>query len=243
MTHGDELAEDPETGVCIDHEYRLANSWPGRVASIRNMEFTNEGRGGASNDYCTRKMMNFTSNWIAEGKDPRDLLVIIGWTHCNRREFYKPEERGREDYKYRSFLVPSTPEKRAFFASRVSSEETNFFGLYEKYFFAESHSVTLTLQHQVASQCYLTQMKIPYLFFNCAWCPPVDVSPSKHLSSLIDSRRFYGYDDRNLTFGRWANNNGHRDRKPRGHPNEVAHDAWAKNLSEYINQNELLKYD
>jgi hypothetical protein len=242
-THGDELAEDPATGICIDHAYRLANSWPGRFAALHGIEFTNEGRGGSSNDYSLRKMMKFTSTWLANGKNPADLLVIIGWTHSNRREFYKPDDRYGEEYKFRNFLVPSSPERRVDFAKRASAEETAFFNLYEQHFFTEEHSITLTLQNQLSAQCYLKQAKIPYLFFNCAWSPDATLSPSGHLANLIDTRRFYGFNEYQLTFSRWARNNGYPRRNPRGHPDEVAHNAWAQNLLDYISQNGLLQPD
>lgn len=243
-THGDELADDPESGYCLDNSYRLAKSWPGRLSKFRDMELTNEGRGGASNDYCLRKMMKFTGDWLADGKNPSDLFVIIGWSHWNRREFYKPEEpTANEEYRYRKFIIPGTPERRVFLSSRMSSEECDFFDLYEQHFFAESHSTTLTLQHHISAQCYLAQMKIPYLFFNCAWHVTADCSPSAHLADLIDRRRFYGYDNVRLTFPTWTYDNGYRGRKPKGHPDEIAHNMWARHLSEYIMQKELLKPD
>lgn len=64
---------------------RLA--WPGQLAEHYNLNYINESEPGGSNEYIVRSVMHFVNKWIAQDRDPAELLVVIGWTTNERIEF------------------------------------------------------------------------------------------------------------------------------------------------------------
>ncbi|MGW7574936.1 DUF6071 family protein [Streptomyces sp. NPDC054765] len=89
MTYGSELADDPATGVCRDHEYRWRYSWPGQLHALLDADGTyNDALPSGSNDRIVRTSIDFVARWLKEGLPPRALLVAVGWTHPARREFH-----------------------------------------------------------------------------------------------------------------------------------------------------------
>ena len=61
--------------------------WPGLLAKEYGLNYINQCIPGASNDYIVRSTMQFVSKWIAQGRDPTELLVVIGWSTNERIEF------------------------------------------------------------------------------------------------------------------------------------------------------------
>ena len=61
--------------------------WPGLLAKEYELNYITQCMPGASNDYIVRSTMQFVSKWIAQGRDPSELLVVIGWSTNERMEF------------------------------------------------------------------------------------------------------------------------------------------------------------
>ena len=65
----------------------LSKAWAGQVAKALNLNYINLAQTGGSNEYILRTTIEFVSNWVAQGRDPAELLVVIGWTTQERLEF------------------------------------------------------------------------------------------------------------------------------------------------------------
>jgi hypothetical protein len=65
----------------------LSKAWPGQVARKLNLNYINLSQPGGSNEYIVRTTVEFVSNWVAQGRDPSELLVVLGWTTQERLEF------------------------------------------------------------------------------------------------------------------------------------------------------------
>lgn len=83
-THGDEILDidgyDPAST-------RYYNTWPWFLSQQANIPVCiNDAQGGASNIRIFRRTNSFINKWIGNGKNPKDLTVIVGWTTPERTE-------------------------------------------------------------------------------------------------------------------------------------------------------------
>lgn len=83
-TSGEEIySENPQE----ETNERYYNTWPWFLSQELNIPVCiNEGIGGGSNDRIYRKTFDFIKNYIRSGKDPDDLLIVVGWTSPERGE-------------------------------------------------------------------------------------------------------------------------------------------------------------
>jgi len=89
-TAGDEIMP-PEGEVQDLVNYRYHNSWPGYLANNLGIPlWVNEGMGATGNHRIFRRTNDFIFNWIGQGKDPKNLLIIIGWSTPERAEIAFP---------------------------------------------------------------------------------------------------------------------------------------------------------
>jgi Family of unknown function (DUF6071) len=90
MTYGSELHDDPVTKMCTNSSYRWERSWPGELGRLLGAAgVCNEAVPSSSNDRVARTTVEFvTRRWLAAGLPASQLLVVIGWSHPARREFF-----------------------------------------------------------------------------------------------------------------------------------------------------------
>jgi len=238
-TYGAELAEDSHT-KCYDNAYREKHAYPARLAEHLGLEgVINEGLGGSSNTYMMRKAMTFLSQWIADGKSPSDVFVVIGWTMTRRTEFFysqrieksevKDTEEGYIQYHPNYWTNPRWP-----------AEVKEFFKTYKKYFSCSGEGHTRYALSLLSMQSFLKQHGFPYLFFNACWAARPEITESGVIFSLVDQTRFLGLEDTTKSMNHWCTYVAKTEQLGRGHPNEAGHDAWAKLLALHINSNNLL---
>src|SRR5690348_4076041 len=68
-------------------KYRRAMSWPSRLGSLIGTEKAiNEARSGGSNARTVRLTTNFVGQYLADGGQPDDLMVCVGFTALSRHE-------------------------------------------------------------------------------------------------------------------------------------------------------------
>jgi hypothetical protein len=61
--------------------------WPQVLSSLLKIPLVvNEADGGGSNHRTFRKTSDFILDWIGKKKDPKDLIIVIGWTTPERTE-------------------------------------------------------------------------------------------------------------------------------------------------------------
>ncbi len=92
FTYGSELHDDPQTRICTNNSYRWEHSWPGaltRLLGVSGAGAYNDATPSGSNDRITRTTVQFVlRNWQAADLPAEQLLVVIGWSHPARREFF-----------------------------------------------------------------------------------------------------------------------------------------------------------
>jgi hypothetical protein len=89
LTYGSALHDDPVTQVCTNDSYRLRHAWPHRLASLLGADGSwNDGMPSGSNDRIVRTTLEFAARWLNAGLAANALIMIIGWSHPARREFY-----------------------------------------------------------------------------------------------------------------------------------------------------------
>ena len=238
-TYGQELADSPDGAFCVDEEYRLSKSWSGVLASIMGFESChNAGLGGTGHDYAARQTLRYAADWLAEGKDPADLFIVIGWSHHARREFYV--DPGHQEENEGSYFRFHQRYRRM---GWLTDQQHEMLTLYRDHMMSDPESMTRALQHVTTVQTFLKSYGFPFLFFNSAWLLKPEMSLSSSLAKLIDTRRYYYHNVPRYSFAAWMTYENVGDRKPKGHPDETAHAAWATNLMGYINGNDLLVPD
>lgn len=83
-THGDEIEDIEGYGSASTKYY---NTWPWFLSEQLDIPVcVNDAQGGASNIRIFRRTNNYINNWIGQGKDPKDLTVVVGWTTPERNE-------------------------------------------------------------------------------------------------------------------------------------------------------------
>lgn len=83
-TYGEEI--DHHIGLLHINE-KYYNTWPWFLSQELEIPIClNEGVGAGSNERIYRKTFDFIKNYIKKGKNPKDLMVVIGWTTPERTE-------------------------------------------------------------------------------------------------------------------------------------------------------------
>jgi len=244
FTYGAELAEYPGKRVCYDHKYREKHAYPARLAEHLGLEKAiNEGFGGGSNNYIIRKAMTFLSQWIADGKPPSEVFVVVGWSFPSRNEFFFPRQ---DTHNIKYLDVKDNEEGYIQHFSNMWVDPTwpndvkKFVGVYTNRFMWGGEGNTRYAIYLLGMQSFLKQHGFPYLFFNSCWSATPEVSESGIIFSLIDQTRCLGLYDKMEGMNCWCTYVKKTKQLPHGHPNEDGHDAWAKHLADHITSNNLL---
>ena len=185
--------------------------------------------------------MTFLSKWIADGKSPSDVFVVIGWSMPRRTEFFYHEKSEREKSEVKDInkgYITYYP--NLWTDPTWPIEVKNFFSTYHDYFSWGGEGHTRYAIYLLSMQSFLKQHRFPYLFFNSCWEARPEISESGIIFSLIDQTRFPGLQDRTESMNYWCTYVAKKKQQPRGHPNKEGHDVWAKHLAEYITSNNLL---
>ena len=90
-TNGDSWTfgeEFPNVGPMTE-SIRFYNSWPWLLAQNLNIPMTiNEGIGAGSNYRIFRRTCDFIFSWLGKHRDPKDLMIVLGWTTSERTEVF-----------------------------------------------------------------------------------------------------------------------------------------------------------
>ena len=240
FTYGVELFEDPVTQLCNDNEARLRCAWPGNLANRLGFDgHKNDGMGGSSNDRIFRRCVAFVTKWLAEGKSPDDLFVVIGWSSPERTEFrFSGEDGTYEDTHFEYIQFYRNVENSIRFPG-YSDGVKDYLRLYNKCFNGEVEARTRFANQVISLQSILKVNKIRYMFFNAAWIVKPETGDEKALFKMIDPVNFYkfrGYDYNETMFG-WIRHVEKLPLGPRLHPDAEGHDRWAERIAAYIKLN------
>lgn len=218
MTYGSELHDDPVTGVCTDHQYRWRYSWPGQLRGLLEADGVyNDAVPSGSNDRIVRTTVDFLARWTRLGLPTEALLVVVGWSHPARREFFVAGDY-RQVVPHHYYDIRALDRLVARYRAVATADEEA----------AERYAT------QVATlRGYLVQQGVSYLFFNGI----APVTLPEHLRGGCVEEAF--------TDGRFLDNGGAhptmveylRDRpntRNVQHPNETGHRMWAERIAKEV---------
>lgn len=216
MTFGQELPD----------EDREANAWAGIVAKHFGMHHENIASCGASNDRSVRVVIEYVAKYIAEGRDPRELFVIVGWTSGHRKEIAISRFEGLPGDGFYSTLFAN-------YKNEHPVEVRRLYDLYVRDLYSERECRTRFVNQVVCLQSFLKIHSIQYLFVKSLPCcdPPWD--EVAHQVALIDQRCFMGFHQDFNTFIACAQASG-KPFGPKGHPLHEGHRIWSDEIIAYI---------
>ena len=199
--------------------------------------------GGSSNDRILRKCIVFVSKWLADGKNPDELRVVIGWSSPERTEFkFCGEEGTAKDTQYEYIQFYRNIMKAPYFTNH-SEDVQQFLRLYDKNFNGDAEARVRFVNQVVSLQSILKVNKIRYMFFNAAWVVKPETEDEEMLYKMVDPVRFFNfrkYDYNESMFG-WVRNIEKLPLGPRLHPNAEGHKKWANRLAYHIEQNGIFE--
>ncbi len=152
-TAGAEI-EFPMQGECFD------KAWPKHLANMWGYNHTNLSISGGSQKRIIRTTIEFIGNYLIEGKDLKDLFVIVLWPGPYRTELYIPDMPGREGTNWHTFVVGN---KYKGFPKDV----TNFYKYWVLTYDTEQANVSYLLD-VITLQSYLKFWKIKYFFYKAS---------------------------------------------------------------------------
>ncbi|GAA1972801.1 DUF6071 family protein [Kitasatospora viridis] len=215
MTYGSELRDDPVTKTCSDNSYRWKHSWPGSLAQLTDAQGAfNDAWPSGSNDRVVRTTVQFVlEHWLGRGLPADGLLVVIGWSHPARREFFV-DGAFRQVVPHHGYDIPRLDALvRQYRATAWHEEES-------RWRFAVQ---ALTLRS------FLRDHGIRYLFFD-ALCTNTPPDGLEHGGQLADHYLGFGRPGAamaELLDGDPANWSGR-------HPSEAGHARWAQRIHDAL---------
>ena len=199
--------------------------------------FINQASHGASNNLILKR----TEAYLIECERTNNFpdLVIIGWTQCNREDWYV-------DGQYRSISSLGLQDP-----DLVDSESHQYWVAYMHYNMTFLHQMSKFYNRAIHNlHLQLTHLKIPHLFFNAInpinYCN-VDPELADHYKEEIvlklnwNDRYYKPYDEINGTWRNWAlENNFNQVTDGWYHFDEQCQEEWAELMYNYIKEKQLV---
>lgn len=199
-TSGIEINPDiPESAQFPSHpanyEYRIQRVWPKYFSDyVKFDKVYNLSVPGSSNDGIFRRVL-FNIPTLLRKYDPSQILVIIGWSSPERKDFfYKPID---QPSGYWETIYPAE-----FFKNEKPGEFNDFLQLYVSNFWNEEEYVTRHVTQVISLHHYLKSNNIDHIFFDAFYesekviIENLDLLLNDHnLLSSIDSHVFVSHDE------------------------------------------------
>ena len=163
--------------------YRLPRVWPHKLGKLFNIEVENASYAGSSNDGIVKRTLNDIPRLLSV-YDPKDILVIIGWSSPERKDFYyKSKKQNSWDTLYPGELDHWNSEE-------VSKNE--FYKIYVTRYWNFEEFITRYIHQNILLSSYLSNLGITHKFFN-AFYENEDCIKSKDKHQLLDSPDLHSY--------------------------------------------------
>lgn len=215
-------------------------AWPYELAEMlgyKREDTVTEAQRGVSNNYIVRNTITTVSDLLAEGKKP---FCAIGMTAPSRREHF---------IENKNILIHNVP-SHEYHGNIMLDEQTNrdidlFNNLYMKHFWSPVYDFHQYLIHVMTLQNFFKNAGLEYIIFNSLNLTPNLIEPTKftelceqsemkNVQKQIDMKRvyeqqtFFTYMYDNKKFFQIEGDERYM------HPNEEAHNEWAKILFDDI---------
>lgn len=233
--------------------YRLPRIWPTKLGKHLNIDdVVNLSYPAASNDRIIRNLVGWlTQEYLSVGKDTSELLVVVGFTSPERKDFYYRDINN----KHRHFWYTLWP----MWKHKYPQQELNQFAeLYAAYMWNSEEYTHRYLQQVFYLQTLFKQYGIEHLFFQAfyqrndmhirQWTDDpynrhYQGQPDEMVWNMIDPIRFMHKNDEVHSFHNYIIKKdaspGQRDSILNMHPSELGHTWWADHINEYGKENNL----
>jgi len=195
---------------------------------FKNMD--NYARGGRGNDRILATTITYFEMFPERKKD---TFVLIGWSSALRM-----------DYPTRNNFKPFPPQDECWDTMKMAMA-TNIFGKIKPInsINLENYEVQRWYQNTLGLQNYLKVNNIRYLMYNSLQ-PALEVSKNtkqdhNFLRKAVDQDRFFRLDISQHQWCKSPDTPGQLISAKDDHPNEIGHRSWAKEVTDFIDQNKL----
>ena len=250
-------------------EYRIPKIYPTHLSNILDCDLVNLSWPADDNKSILNRTISYlTENYIKPKKSTKDLFVIVGWTSPERNSFWWKDDKFNSTFRLwphdPHFFSPLQKEFWEIYVTCMWNEEeyipryimdvltlqnfcdsNNIKWLCFNAFSCESKS-----KQPFCSWANLDVRKslksIPYIGNSHITTNKIEGRDNYRLNYLsvwdtIDKIRFYKKDKKNNTFKGFIDKNVNKKYRWNGiHPSPRSHELWAKELYNYIQDNNLL---
>lgn len=248
--------------------YRCPRIFSSHIAKIANAKSINISWPADDNTSILRRTIDYlTSEYISQGKDTKNILVIVGWSSPERNSFWYDDGNI-------SFLFRVWPNIQHF----ETKQQQEFWKLYVQYIWNPQEYMSRYVYTVLQFQNFCQAHNINWLCFNSFqqikkenienW---VDLNVQEELIKLskkigtytyhttdnleqrhnkfndlipiwnsIDNVRFYKKDQEENTFKSYIEKHNKINPFNGWHPSPESHEIWASELWKYIKENNLL---
>jgi hypothetical protein len=222
-TYGEEIGLDDMQQHLNEKYY---NSWPWFLSQELDIPICiNEAAGAGSNDRIYRKTYQFIKEYINKGKNPKELMIVIGWTTPERTEVGMSVN--DDDVEYVRITAHSVLNT----SNNLSKMVMGDIEKYRNYFlnlYSENSGIQKQLMYMDNLRFLCKELDIDYYdFIAIGYWPPKIVNKARNLK--IKLKNFYSNDSFNNSV---VSNNW--DTYPLKHPTPETHKKWANVLKKFI---------
>lgn len=220
---GQEL-DGPRTPEQFYHfsDYQRANCYTGQIADRFKLEYKNNALPGGSNQRIYRTLISDITEML-QSYQPHEILVLIGITHSNRREFFF---RGWDSY------YPHLAHCEPF----IDDPNHALWKILTEQYHAGKGDHDFDQMMILGIQNFLRVNKIPYLITASSYYAPTRRDEKKYVPDRIVDQRYKSRINLEPSFAEYTWN---LPIGPQRHPLTDAHTHWANYVGDYIVQHEL----
>lgn len=219
LTAGSEAVDDEQ----INYQY----AFPSVIASMLGCGHLNAALPGGSNARIMKTTILWIEEWIASGKDPSELFVLIAWTGNDRLEVMYQNET------YHLLVHDLDSENYHQIPPMVRR-------YYESYLGAVDNRDMIALQNILLMESYLKSKNINYIFLNAIESWPTNLNHNRKLIyDALDKKHYLdGGRDRGH-MRQWLRDQGFPF-APGFHFRKDAYNAYAKMIVKYLHESGIL---
>lgn len=160
-------------------QYRYPRVWPDKLGKLLNLETINQSIAGSSNDGILRRILSNIPNILSK-YEPQEVVVIIGWTSPERKDFFYSDNKKRM---WKTFYP-----KELF----DNDESYRFHKEYILNYWNEEEYMSRYLITLISVHSYLKLLNIDHYFFD-AFYESNETIKSKSKHTIFDSINLYDF--------------------------------------------------
>lgn len=157
--------------------YRLPKVWPHMLGELSNLKIKNTAVAGSSNDGIVRRTLGEVVNLLEEYK-PEEILVVIGWTSPERKDFY-----GGPGNQWETMLPAEL------YQTHIYPDLQKFYELYVKHFWSVDEFSNRYIEQCFLISNFLTGFGIKHYFFNAFYESSVEGYTSLYEKYFVNKIR------------------------------------------------------